>query len=140
MAIQLITGLALLVYYRPEPAQALARLMRLEAQVWDGWLLGRVQAVAGNLLLFTVSLHMLKVLWRDAYKDPRELYWLSGVVLWPVCLVMLISGGLLPGTQTAWQYLAALCQGLGLSAPELSSLGLAYALHLGLPCLMLLAL
>ncbi len=140
LVVQLVSGLVLLVHYRPEPSQALASLMQMESRVWGGWALRRLHAVAGNLLLLTVSLHMLKVLWRGAYKDPRELYWLSGVALWLACLVMLVSGGLLPGTQAAWQGLAILCQDLGLPAPGLEGLGLVYALHLGLPWVMLLAL
>jgi quinol-cytochrome oxidoreductase complex cytochrome b subunit len=140
LAMQLVSGLVLLMHYRPEPAQALASLMHLESQVWGGWALRRLHAVSGNLLLLTVSLHMLKVLWRGAYKDPRELHWLSGVLLWLGSLAMLVSGGLLPGTQAAWQGLAVLCRGLGLAPPSLEGLGLVYALHLGLPWLLLLAL
>jgi len=140
LLVQLISGLALLIHYRPEPGQALASLMQMEAQTWGGWGLRRAHAVGGNLLLILVSLHMLKVLWRGAYKDPRELHWLSGFALWLGSLAMLVSGGLLPGTQAAWQGLAALCRGLGLAPPGLEALGLAYALHLGLPWLMLLAL
>ncbi|MFH1034045.1 MAG: cytochrome b N-terminal domain-containing protein [Pseudomonadota bacterium] len=140
LVLQLLSGLALLLYYRPEPDQALASLMHLESRVWGGWALRRLHAVAGNLLLLTVSLHMLKVLWRGAYKEPREFYWLSGLTLWLGSLLMLVSGGLLPGTRAAWQGLAALCHSLGLAAPSLESLGLVYALHLGLPWLMLLAL
>ena len=140
LMMQLVSGLFLLLHYRPEPGQALASLMRMESQVWGGWALRRAHAVGGNLLLWGVSLHMLRVLWRGAYKDPRELHWLSGVVLWLVSLVMLFSGGLLPGTQAAWQALAGLCQALGMAPPGAQNLGLAYGLHLGLPWLMLLAL
>lgn len=137
---QLLTGLFLLLHYRPDPGQALVSLMGMEARVWGGWALRRAHAVGGNLLPWLVSLHMLKVLWRGAHRDPRELNWLSGVALWLACLAMLVSGGLLPATQAAWQGLSALCLLLGLEPPGLESLGLAFGLHLGLPWLMLLAL
>lgn len=140
LVVQLLTGLFLLFHYRPEPGQALASLMRMEAQVWGGWALRRAHAVGGNLLPWLVSLHMLKVLWRGAFHDPRELNWLSGALLWLASLAMLVTGGLLPATQGAWRGLATLCQALGLDPPGLEGLGLAHGLHLGLPWLILLAL
>lgn len=141
LALQLASGLMLLAHYQPQTAQALAGLAQMEAEHWWGWPLRRMHAVGGNLLVLFVSLHMFRVWWRGAFRQPRRFYWLSGYGLWLACLAMLLSGSLLPATQGAWRGWGRLLALWGLGAPDPGqALGGLYALHLGLPWLMLVAL
>lgn len=129
---QALTGLALLPWYRPSPGEALTSLASLEQALPAGWLVRRLHAAGGHLMLILVGLHWLRVLWRGAYANPRELHWLSGFVLFVCTLVMLVSGGILPYSRAGLD-LAAAILGPGSGPPALAW---ALALHLGLPVIM----
>jgi len=94
--VQLITGVLLSLYYRPEPAAAHESMRFLVSSVPSGWLVRGMHHWAGDLLLVTVALHMTLVFMRRAYARPREFQWVVGVGLLLVVLAMRFTGSLLP--------------------------------------------
>jgi cytochrome b6 len=94
--IQVITGILLLLYYRPSPNEAHESLQYIMTQVRFGWLIRSIHAWSANLMILTAALHMFSVFFLKAYRKPRELTWLSGIVLLFVVLGFGFSGYLLP--------------------------------------------
>jgi len=101
-AIQLFTGILLLVYYIPSTDQAFESVERIMNEVPFGWLFRYVHAVGANVIIIALQLHMLSVLFMGAYKRPRELTWVAGFLLFLVSLGMCFTGYLLPWSQLSF--------------------------------------
>jgi len=94
--IQVITGILLLLYYQPTPNEAYESVQYIMTQVRFGWLIRSIHAWSANLMIFTATLHMFSVFFLKAYRKPRELTWLSGILLLFLVLGFGFSGYLLP--------------------------------------------
>jgi quinol-cytochrome oxidoreductase complex cytochrome b subunit len=94
--IQVLTGILLLLYYRPSPNEAYESVQYIMAHVRFGWLIRSIHAWSANLMILTASLHMFSVFFLKAYRRPRELTWLSGIILLFLVLAFGFSGYLLP--------------------------------------------
>ncbi|MGH9579347.1 MAG: cytochrome b [Terriglobales bacterium] len=94
--IQVFTGILLLLYYRPGANEAFESVQYIMTQVQFGWLIRSIHAWAANLMVFTAFLHMFSVLFLRAYRKPRELTWVSGMILLFLTLGFGFSGYLLP--------------------------------------------
>jgi cytochrome b6 len=94
--IQVVTGILLLLYYRPSPNEAFESVQYIMTKVQFGWLVRSIHAWAANLMIFTAFLHMFSVLFLRSYRKPRELTWVSGVLLLFLMLAFGFSGYLLP--------------------------------------------
>ncbi len=97
-----VTGYFMTLYYVPSPEQAYDAVDYLTYEVPMGQVIRGVHHWSGNLMMVTIFLHMLRVFIYGAYKKPREINWISGVVLF--CLVMGFgfTGYLLPWDQKAY--------------------------------------
>ncbi len=93
--IQVITGIFLAYYYRPNVAEAYQSIRFITDEVYLGWLVRGLHHHSSNLLVITVFVHMLIVFFRGAYKNPRELNWVSGALLLLLILAFAFSGYLL---------------------------------------------
>ncbi|RMG60523.1 MAG: cytochrome b6 [Deltaproteobacteria bacterium] len=100
--VQILTGVLLLFYYRPTVSEAYQSVMEITGQVPFGWLIRGMHAWGASLLIVMVFLHMLRVFLTGAYKPPRELTWVSGVVLLALTLGFGFSGYLLPWNQLSY--------------------------------------
>lgn len=100
--IQVLTGILLLLYYRPTPAEAFESVQFIMTQVEFGWLIRSVHSWAANLMVFTAFVHMFSVYFLKAYRKPRELTWISGMLLFFVVLGFGFSGYLLPWNELAF--------------------------------------
>jgi len=94
--IQVLTGILLLLYYRPTPNDAFESVQYIMTQVRFGWLIRSVHSWSANLMIFTAFAHMFSVYFLKAYRKPRELTWLSGMLLLFIVLGFGFSGYLLP--------------------------------------------
>lgn len=94
--IQVGTGALLLLYYRPSAAEAYESVQFIVTRVPFGWLVRSVHAWAANLMVATAFAHLFSVLFLHAYRRPRELTWMSGVVLLLLTLAFGFTGYLLP--------------------------------------------
>jgi cytochrome b6 len=95
-AIQVITGALLLVYYRADVDTAYESIQHLMSHVQFGWLVRSIHVWSANLMVLAVFIHMFSVFYMKAYRKPRELTWVTGVILMLLSLGFGFSGYLLP--------------------------------------------
>jgi cytochrome b6 len=100
--IQVCTGLLLLLYYRPSANEAFESVQYIMTRVQFGWLIRSIHSWAANLMIFTAFMHMFSVLFLRAYRKPRELTWVSGMILLFLVLGFGFSGYLLPWNTLAF--------------------------------------
>lgn len=100
--VQVVTGILLLLYYRPSAEEAYESVQFLMAEVEFGWLIRSIHAWSANLMILTLFLHMFSVLMLKAYRPPRELTWFTGVGLLGVALGFGFTGYLLPWNELAY--------------------------------------
>ena len=99
---QVLTGILLMVYYRPTPEAAHESLRFIMTKASFGWLIRGLHAWGANLMILVLVLHMLRVFVMGAFKKPRELTWVGGVLLFFVVLCFGFTGYLLPWDQRAY--------------------------------------
>jgi cytochrome b6 len=100
--IQVLTGILLLLYYRPGANEAFESVQYIMTQVQFGWLIRSIHSWSANLMIFTAFAHMFSVLFLKAYRKPRELTWVSGMLLLFLVLGFGFSGYLLPWNTLAF--------------------------------------
>jgi quinol-cytochrome oxidoreductase complex cytochrome b subunit len=94
--IQVLTGMLLLLYYRPSPSEAYESVQFIMTRVQFGWLVRSIHSWSANLMILAAFIHMFSVVFLHAYRRPRELTWLSGIALLGLALAFGFSGYLLP--------------------------------------------
>ncbi|MCA9471256.1 MAG: cytochrome b N-terminal domain-containing protein [Nitrospirales bacterium] len=100
--LQAITGMCLAIYYVPSPDHAYDTVQYIENEVWFGWFIRGLHHWGASAVLLAVGLHMLQVFFDGAYKKPREIMWMVGVVLLLLMLGFGFTGYLLPWDQNAY--------------------------------------
>jgi quinol-cytochrome oxidoreductase complex cytochrome b subunit len=100
--IQVCTGILLLLYYRPSANEAFESVQYIMTRVSFGWLIRSIHSWAANLMILTAFAHMFSVLFLRAYRKPRELTWVSGMILLFLVLGFGFSGYLLPWNTLAF--------------------------------------
>jgi quinol-cytochrome oxidoreductase complex cytochrome b subunit len=84
--IQVVTGILLTFYYRPDPARAFESVRRITLAMRFGWLIRSLHQNAGQLMIVALFLHMIRVFVTRAYRRPRELTWVFGATLFLLTL------------------------------------------------------
>jgi len=100
--IQVLTGILLLLYYRPSAEEAYESVQFLMAEVEFGWLIRSIHAWSANLMIVALFVHLFSVLLLKAYRRPREMTWVSGVALLGIALAFGFTGYLLPWNELAF--------------------------------------
>ncbi|MFV1950015.1 MAG: cytochrome b N-terminal domain-containing protein [Anaerolineales bacterium] len=100
--VQGITGIMLAFYYKPTPAEAYASIQFIENEVLLGSAVRMIHHWSANGMIVMATAHMLRVFIMGVYKPPRELNWVTGVVLLTLTLVFGFTGYLLPWDQRAY--------------------------------------
>ena len=100
--IQVVTGILLLLYYRPSAEEAYESIQFLMAEVPFGWLIRSVHAWSANLMILALFVHLFSVLLLKAYRRPREMTWFSGMALFGIALAFGFTGYLLPWNELAY--------------------------------------
>lgn len=100
--IQLVTGSLLAMNYVPSPSHAYDSVVFINDHVILGWLVRGLHHWGATLMVIFVALHMLRVFFMGAYKYPREVTWLAGVVLFLLVMGFSFTGYLLPWDQKAY--------------------------------------
>ncbi len=93
--VQAVTGVLLLLYYRPGP-DAYESVRQITYEIHFGWLIRSAHSWSGNLMLAAIFVHMFSVFFMRAYRNPREFGWWSGVILLLATMLFGFSGYLLP--------------------------------------------
>lgn len=118
---QAITGMLLTLYYQPTPQAAYASIQMIDSQVRFGWLVRGIHHWSAQLLVATLIVHMGRVFFMGAYKKPRELNWVDGMLLLVVTFGFAFTGYLLPWDQKAY-WATTVGTGLASSIPGLGEL------------------
>lgn len=100
--IQVFTGILLLLYYRPGAESSFESLQFILTQVQFGWLIRSVHSWSANLMILSAFIHMFSNFFTQSYRKPRELSWISGMVLFFLALGFGFSGYLLPWNELAF--------------------------------------
>ena len=100
--VQAITGILLLMYYRPTMAEAYKSVVYVTNEVPFGWLVRGLHHWGANLMIIMVFLHMARVFFYGAYKPPRDFNWVTGVLLFLLTLGFGFTGYLLPWNQISY--------------------------------------
>ncbi len=99
---QALTGVFLAMYYTPSPTQAYGSITHLTNDVWMGEFVRGMHKWGASVMIICIFLHMGRTFFFGAYKYPRELNWVIGVVLLILTLVMGLTGYLLPFDQRSY--------------------------------------
>ena len=100
--VQLVTGVILAFYYKPDVNTAHASIVHITNDVWGGWLLRGMHRWGASVFIILLFMHMGRVFLFGAYKYPRELNWIVGVLILATGLFEGLTGYLLPFDQTAY--------------------------------------
>ena len=100
--VQVASGILLLLYYRPSADEAFESVQFIVTQVEFGWLVRNIHSWSANLLILAVFGHLFSVFFLKVYRKPRELTWITGVLLLFVMLAFGFSGYLLPWNELAF--------------------------------------
>src|ERR1700689_5425847 len=100
--LQLVTGILLALIYVPSASEAWSSLQALNHDVTLGWFIRALHGWGSNFMLALVLIHMVQVFLFGAYKFPRELTWLVGVLLLLLTLGMAFTGQVLRFDQDAY--------------------------------------
>jgi len=100
--VQVVTGILLLLYYRPSAENAFESVQFIVTEVKFGWLIRSIHSWSANLMIATLFIHMFSVFFLRAYYPPREITWISGVLLLFLVICFGFSGYLLPWNKLAF--------------------------------------
>ena len=99
---QAVTGAFLAMYYDPSPTRAYESTRYLTNEVFLGEFVRGMHRWGSSVMIVLIFLHMGRVFFFGAYKSPRELTWLIGVVLLLLVSQMALTGYLLPFDQRSY--------------------------------------
>ncbi len=100
--VEIITGLILMIYYVPSPAEAYGSILTIESNVMFGELMRDLHRLGAELMVAFVWLHMFRTYFTGSYKGERSFTWMTGVFLLLITVFLSFSGYLLPWDQLAY--------------------------------------
>ena len=100
--VQVATGFAMTFYYRPSVADAFASIEYLMTQVNFGWLIRSIHRWSASMMVLMMILHVFRVYLTGGFKKPRELTWVTGVILASVTVSFGVTGYSLPWDQIGY--------------------------------------
>jgi ubiquinol-cytochrome c reductase cytochrome b/c1 subunit len=100
---QIITGVVLAMHYAPNAAIAFDQVEKIMRDVNYGWLLRYLHANGASMFFIAVYVHMFRGLYYGSYKDPREVLWILGVIIFLLMMATAFMGYVLPwGQMSFW--------------------------------------
>jgi cytochrome b6 len=100
--VQVVTGILLMLYYRPSPDNAYESVEFIMTTVPFGWLIRSIHSWSANLMIYFAFVHLASVFFLKAYRPPREMTWISGALLLFLSLGFGFSGYLLPWNELSF--------------------------------------
>jgi menaquinol-cytochrome c reductase cytochrome b subunit len=100
--VQVLTGSILAMYYKPDPDKAYESIRYITDDVALGWLVRGMHRWGASVFIILMFFHMARVFLFGAYKYPRELNWIIGVLILALGMLEGFTGYLLPWDQTAY--------------------------------------
>ncbi len=102
LTVQFLTGGVLMLFYAPTPDHAWESLRHLEEHNKPGALVRALHVWGASFMIVAVTLHILRVVIAGAYKRPRELNWMAGMLSFLLILGFSFTGYLLPWDQKGY--------------------------------------
>jgi ubiquinol-cytochrome c reductase cytochrome b/c1 subunit len=103
LALQIITGVILAMHYTPHVDFAFVSVERIVRDVNYGWLLRNMHASGASMFFIAVYIHMFRGLYYGSYKEPREVLWILGVIIYLLMMATGFMGYVLPwGQMSFW--------------------------------------
>jgi cytochrome b6 len=100
--VQVATGFAMTFYYRPTVTEAFASVEYIMTEVNFGWLIRLVHRWSASMMVLNMILHVCRVYLTGGFKKPRELTWVTGVLLASVTVSFGVTGYSLPWDQVGY--------------------------------------
>ena len=125
LVIQIVTGIFLVMHYKPDAALAFASVEYIMRDVPWGWLIRYMHSTGASAFFVVVYLHMFRGLIYGSYRKPRELIWLFGCGIFLALMAEAFMGYLLPwGQMSYWgaQVIVNLFSAIPFIGPDLALL------------------
>jgi cytochrome b6 len=100
--LQVATGFALTLYYRPTVGEALKSVEFIMTQLTLGWLIRSIHRWSASMMVLSMFLHVCRVYLTGGFKKPRELTWVTGVFLAVITVSFGVTGYSLPWDQVGY--------------------------------------
>ncbi len=123
LVIQIVTGIFLVMHYKPDAAKAFESVEYIMREVPWGWLVRYMHSTGASLFFVVIYLHMFRGLLYGSYRKPRELIWIFGVLIFLTLMGEAFFGYLLPwGQMSYWgaQVIVNLFAAIPVIGPDLS--------------------
>lgn len=102
LALQIVTGVVLAMYYAPKADLAFNSVEHIMRDVNYGWLLRYLHANGASMFFVAVYIHIFRNLYYGSYKEPREVLYLLGVILYILMMATAFMGYVLPWGQMSY--------------------------------------
>ena len=103
LGVQILTGVILAMHYTPHADLAFKSVELIVRDVNYGWLLRNIHASGASMFFFAVYIHMFRGLYYGSYKEPREVLWILGVIIYLLMMATGFMGYVLPwGQMSFW--------------------------------------
>ncbi len=103
LVVQLLTGIVLVMHYTPNDALAFASVEHIMRDVNYGWLMRYLHMNGASMFFIAVYIHMFRGMYYGSYKEPREIAWILGVLLFLLMMATAFMGYVLPwGQMSLW--------------------------------------
>jgi ubiquinol-cytochrome c reductase cytochrome b subunit len=125
LVIQIVTGIFLVMHYKPDAKEAFASVEYIMRDVPWGWLIRYMHSTGASAFFIVIYLHMFRGLLYGSYRKPRELVWVFGCAIFLCLMAEAFMGYLLPwGQMSYWgaQVIVNLFSAIPFVGPDLSLL------------------
>ena len=103
LGVQIITGIILAMHYTPHVDLAFRSVELIVRDVNYGWLLRYLHSNGASMFFIAVYIHMFRGLYYGSYKEPREVLWILGVIIYLLMMATGFMGYVLPwGQMSFW--------------------------------------
>ena len=123
LVIQIVTGIFLVMHYKPDATLAFASVEYIMRDVPWGWLVRYMHSTGASAFFIVIYLHMARAFMYGSYRKPRELIWLFGFAIFLCLMAEAFFGYLLPwGQMSYWgaQVIVNLFGAIPFIGPDLS--------------------
>jgi ubiquinol-cytochrome c reductase cytochrome b/c1 subunit len=102
LVIQIVTGVVLVMHYTPNVDMAFNSVELMMRDVNYGWLLRYAHANGASMFFLAVYIHMFRGMYYGSYKEPREILWIIGVIIFLLMIATGFMGYVLPWGQMSY--------------------------------------
>jgi ubiquinol-cytochrome c reductase cytochrome b subunit len=124
LVLQIATGVVLAMHYTPNISMAFASVEHIMRDVNAGWALRYVHANGASLFFFAVYAHIFRGIYYGSYKEPREITWIIGMLIFLLMMATAFMGYVLPwGQMSFWgaTVITGLFSALPLVGPDIQT-------------------